>query len=88
MRFLILFFVMLPSCLIAQEKIGNKIYKYGSLNSSIHGTTLISFEEAQPKTMSKTLQYFSKVGVDSKSWNSLFLPGSEIFELIHDSNFE
>lgn len=84
---------MLPTCLMAQEKIGNKIYKYGSINSSVNGTTLISFDEAQAKTMSKTLQYFSKAGVDSRSWNSIFLPGTEVSEsdfskMLDDSNIQ
>jgi hypothetical protein len=65
---------------MAQEKIGNKIYKYGDVYHAIEGNTLISFEEADAKTMSKTLEYFSDTGAPVKSWNSLFLPGSNVAE--------
>jgi hypothetical protein len=71
---------MLPSFLMAQEKIGNKIYKYGDLYNSIEGATLISFDEAKAKLMSKTLKYFSEAGANIKSYNSLFLPGTEVSE--------
>jgi len=80
MKRLILCFVVLPWCLIAQEKIGNKIYKYGDVYHSILGNTLISFEEADAKSMSKTLGYFSKAGANVKSFNSLFLPGTKVSE--------
>lgn len=80
MKRLLLLFLVLPSFLMAQEKIGNKIYKYGELYHSIQGTTLISFEEADAKTMNKTLEYFSKVGAPVKSMNSVFLPGTEVSE--------
>ena len=65
---------------MAQEKIGNKIYKYGNVYHSILGPTLISFDEADAKTMNKTLEYFSKAGAYVKSWNTLFLPGSNVSE--------
>ncbi|AUC15498.1 hypothetical protein BTO06_10255 [Tenacibaculum sp. SZ-18] len=64
----------------AQEKIGNKIYKYGDLYHSIEGATLISFDEAKAKLMSKTLEYFTDAGAKIKSYNSLFFPGSEVSE--------
>ena len=75
-----LLFVLVPSFLMAQEKIGNKIYKYGDVYQSIQGPTLIAFDEADAKTMSKTLEYFSKAGAYVKSWNTLFLPGSNVTE--------
>ena len=80
MKRLILLLLVVPCCLMAQEKIGNKIYKYGDVYHAIEGTTLISFEEAEAKTMSKTLEYFSDTGAPVKSWNSLFLPGSNVAE--------
>ena len=80
MKRLILLLLAVPCCLMAQEKIGNKIYKYGDVYHAIEGNTLISFEEADAKTMSKTLEYFSDAGAPVKSWNSLFLPGSNVAE--------
>ena len=80
MKRLILLLLVVPCCLMAQEKIGNKIYKYGDVYHAIEGNTLISFEEADAKTMSKTLEYFSDTGAPVKSWNSLFLPGSNVAE--------
>ncbi len=80
MKRLILLLLLVPCCLMAQEKIGNKIYKYGDVYHAIEGNTLISFEEADAKTMSKTLEYFSDTGAPVKSWNSLFLPGSNVAE--------
>lgn len=77
----LLLFLLLPTCLMAQEKIGNKIYKYGELYHSIQGNTLISFNEADARLMNKTLGYFSKAGAkDITSWNSIFLPGTEVSE--------
>lgn len=80
MKKLLLVLLFLPLSLTAQEKIGNKIYKYGDVYHAIQGATLISFDEAQAKTMSKTLEYFSKAGANAKSFNSIFLPGSEVSE--------
>ncbi len=80
MKRLILLLLVVPCCLMAQEKIGNKIYKYGDVYHAIEGNTLISFEDADAKTMSKTLEYFSDTGAPVKSWNSLFLPGSNVAE--------
>ena len=80
MKHFILLFVLFPSCLMAQEKIGNKIYKYGDVYHSIQGTTLILFEGADAKLMSKTLEYFSEAGANAKSFNSLFFPGTELSE--------
>jgi hypothetical protein len=70
----------MPACIFAQEKIGNKIYKYGEIYHSIEGATLISFESANAKLMSKTLEYFSDAGANIKSLNSVFLPGTEVSE--------
>lgn len=80
MKKLFLLLLLLPSFLMAQEKIGNKIYKYGDVYHSVQGATAISFNEAQAKTMSKTLEYFSKAGANVKSLNSIILPGSEVSE--------
>ena len=80
MKRLLLVLLVLPSFLMAQEKIGNKIYKYGDLYHSIEGATLISFDEAKAKLMSKTLEHFSDAGANIKSYNSLFLPGTEVSE--------
>ena len=77
---LLLLLLVLPSFVMAQEKIGNKIYKYGDLYHSIKGTTVISFEEAKAKSISKTIEYFSKAGANVKSLKSLYLPGTEISE--------
>ena len=51
MKKILLLLAMLPSCLMAQEKIGNKIYKYGDLYHAIEGTTLLSFEKAEAKIL-------------------------------------
>jgi len=77
---LLLLLLVLPSFVMAQEKIGNKIYKYGDLYHSIQGTTVISFEQAKAKSISKTIEYFSKAGANVKSLKSLYLPGTEISE--------
>jgi transglutaminase/protease-like cytokinesis protein 3 len=67
--------------MMAQEKIGNKIYKYGEVYHSIEGTTIISFDDAKAKTMSKTLGYFSDAGAKNiKSYTSIFLPGTDVSE--------
>jgi hypothetical protein len=80
MKNLLLLLLMLPSFFMAQEKIGNKIYKYGDLYHSIQGKSVISFEKAKAKSMSKTIEYFSKAGARIISMNSIFLPGTEISE--------
>jgi transglutaminase/protease-like cytokinesis protein 3 len=77
----LLLLLVFPCFVIAQEKIGNKIYKYGEVYHSIEGSSLISFDEAKAKTMSKTLEYFSDAGAKSiKSYTSIFLPGTEVSE--------
>lgn len=81
MKNILLFVLVLPSFLIAQEKIGNKIYKYGEVYHSIEGNTIISFDDAKAKTMSKTLEYFSDAGAKKiKSYTSIFLPGTDVSE--------
>lgn len=81
MKKLLLLVLVLPLFVMAQEKIGNKIYKYGDLYHSIEGATLISFDGAKAKTMSKTLEYFSDAGAKNiKSYTSLFLPGTDVSE--------
>ena len=80
MKRLLFLLLVLPSLVMAQEKIANKIYKYGDVYHSIEGATLISFDEAKAKTMSKTLEYFSEVGANIKSYTSLFLPGTVVSE--------
>ena len=81
MKRLLLLVLVLPSFMMAQEKIGNKIYKYGEVYHSIQGSTLISFDNAKAKTMSKTLEYFSDAGAKNiKSYTSLFLPGTDVSE--------
>lgn len=76
----LLLLLVLPTLVLAQEKIGNKIYKYGDLYHAVHGPTVVSFEGAKAKTMNKTLEYFTKAGANIKSLNSLYLPGTEISE--------
>ncbi|WP_146104765.1 hypothetical protein [Tenacibaculum sp. SG-28] len=80
MKHLLVLFLVVPSFFMAQEKIGNKIYKYGDLYHAIEGPTLISFKDAKAKTMSKTLEYFSDAGANVKSLSSLFMPGVEVSE--------
>ena len=81
MKRLLLFILVLPSFVLAQEKIGNKIYKYGEVYHSIEGATLISFDGAKAKTMSKTLEYFFDAGAKNiKSYTSIFLPGTDVSE--------
>ncbi len=81
MKRLLLLALVLPSLVMAQEKIGNKIYKYGDVYHSIKGATIISFDKAKAKTMSKTLEYFSDAGAKNiKSYTSLFLPGTDVSE--------
>lgn len=64
----------------SQEKIGNKIYKYGDVTESIQGRTLIAFEEADAELKNKTVQYFQNKDIDAESWSSIFLPGTEYSE--------
>jgi hypothetical protein len=90
---LLLLLLVLHSFIFAQDKIGNKIYKYGDLYHSIQGTTVISFEQAKAKAMSKTIEYFSKAGANVKSLKSLYLPGTEISEdnfvnMLNENNIE
>ncbi len=78
MKRLILLLLVVPCYLLAQEKIGNKIYKYGDVYHVIEGTSLIAFEEAEAPV---------------KSWNSLFLPGSNVAEdefndILNNNNIE
>ncbi len=89
MKRLLLLVLVLPSFVMAQEKIGNKIYKYGDVYHSIGGATLVSFEKAKAKTMSKTLEYFSDAGAKNiKSYTSLFLPGTEVSEHMFTSTLD
>ena len=76
----LLLLLVLPTLVLAQEKIGNKIYKYGDIYHAVHGPTVVSFEGAKAKTMNKTLEYFTKAGANIRSLNSLYLPGTEISE--------
>lgn len=81
--------LVLPSFVMAQEKIGNKIYKYGDVYHSIEGATLVCFDEAKAKTMSKTLEYFSDAGAKNiKSYTSIFLPGTEVSESTFTSTLD
>ncbi len=81
MKRLLILVLVLPLFVMAQEKIGNKIYKYGDVYHSIEGATIISFDEAKAKTMSKTLEYFSDAGAKNiNSYTSIFLPGSDVSE--------
>ena len=89
MKRLLLLALVLPTFVMAQEKIGNKIYKYGEVYHSIKGATLISFDKAKAKTMSKTLEYFSDAGAKNiKSYTSLFLPGTAVSETTFTSTLD
>jgi len=77
---LFLIFLMFSFNSLAQEKIGNKLYKYGNLENTINGATLISLGDFDAKLKRKTIDYFSKAGIDAKSWSSLFIPGLESSE--------
>ena len=72
MKYFLFLFMLVPTCILAQEKIGNKIYKYGDLYHAVHGSTVVTFEDAKAKTMNKTLEYFTKAGAKIKSLNSLY----------------
>ena len=88
MKRLLLLVLVLPSFMMAQEKIGNKIYKYGDVYHSIKGATLISFDKAKAKTMSKTLEYFFDAGAKNiKSYTSIFLPGTDVSETTFKNTF-
>lgn len=81
MKRLLTLVLVLPSFVLAQEKIGNKIYKYGEVDHSIEGATIVSFDNAKAKTMSKTLEYFADAGAKNiKSYTSIFLPGTDVSE--------
>ena len=59
--------ISIATLVLAQEKIGNKIYKYGDIYHAVHGPTVVSFEGAKAKTMNKTLEYFTKAGANIRS---------------------
>lgn len=86
-------FLFVSTSIIAQEKIGNKIYLYGNLEKSISGKTLISYGIADPKGEIKIIDKFRDYGVDVISWNKLFIPGydysdSEINDSIDENNIQ
>lgn len=89
--FILLFFT--TASIIAQEKIGNKIYLYGNLENSIEGKTLIHYGINDPKGENRIINNFGKYGVDIASWNKFFLPGyeysdSEINEVISTNEIQ
>jgi len=59
----------------SQEKIGNKVYLYGNLESSINGKTLLFYGVEDPKGENGILKRFKDKGVNVISWNKIFLPG-------------
>lgn len=60
----------------AQEKIGNKVYSYGVLKGSIVGKTLVYFGINDPKSEIKIMKRFQELGINSISYNSIFIPGT------------
>ncbi|QDH80231.1 hypothetical protein FKX85_14750 [Echinicola soli] len=76
--FLIITGLMVASVqsVLAQKKVGSRIYKYGILKDQFENKVLVSFEEADPKLKNKTVKYFEKKDLVSLSWDDLFIPGS------------
>jgi tetratricopeptide (TPR) repeat protein len=83
----ILLFVTLvvTNTAFSQEKIGNKVYSYGILKGSIIGKTLIYFGINDPKSEIKILKRFQELGINSISYNSLFIPGTNYTEAEQNS---
>ncbi len=78
----ILLFVTLvvTNTAFSQEKIGNKVYSYGILKGSIIGKTLVYFGINDPKSEIKIMKRFQELGINSISYNSLFIPGTNYTE--------
>lgn len=90
---ILLLLIFVSTSIIAQEKIGNKIYLYGNLENSVSGSTLVSYGIEDPKGEVKTIDKFREYGVDVISWNKLFMPGynysdSEINDTIDENNIQ
>lgn len=64
----------------SQEKIGNKVYSYGVLKGSIVGNTLIYFGINDPKSEIKIMKRFQELGINSISYNTIFIPGTNYTE--------
>jgi len=59
----------------AQEKIGNKMYLYGSLDEVIKGNIIVNYTFDDSKGAAKTIKTFKRIGVDAINWSSVFMPG-------------
>mgnify|MGYP004417265245 CR=1 FL=1 len=66
----------LSNAVVSQEKIGNKVFVYGKLEGSIVGKTLIYFTKKDPKSEIKIIKRFKELGINSVSWNNIFIPGT------------
>jgi tetratricopeptide (TPR) repeat protein len=68
--------LVMTNVMVSQEKIGNKVFFYGNLEGSIVGKTLIYFGVNDPKSEMKIIKSFKELGINSVSWNNMFIPGT------------
>ena len=77
-------FTLIALCItltaLGQEKIGNKMYMYGSIDGVIMGKTLVNYAFEDPKGATKTVKTFKGIGVDASNWTSVFMPGVQFTE--------
>ena len=73
--FAFLSLLFITAIIYGQEKIGNKLYLYGNLENSVKGKTLIFYGVDDPKGEIKIIERFKDNGIESISWNKLFIPG-------------
>nr|WP_315160837.1 tetratricopeptide repeat protein [uncultured Flavobacterium sp.] len=66
----------MTNVIVSQEKIGNKVFLYGNLEGSIVGKTLIYFGVNDPKSEIKIIKRFKELGINTVSWNNIFIPGT------------
>lgn len=71
--------------IISQEKIGNKVYLYGNLKGSVIGNTLVSYNVNDPKSEIKIMNRFKEMGINTISWNKIFIPNYKYSEAEHIS---
>jgi tetratricopeptide (TPR) repeat protein len=75
-KLILIMLLTMSNVIMSQEKIGNKIFLYGKLEGSIVGKTLIYFVEEDPKSEIKIIKRFKELGINTVSWNNLFIPGT------------
>ena len=79
--FLLVFTMSFTLSTYGQDKIGNKMYLYGSIEGVIKGKTLVNYTFDDPKGIAKTVKAFKGIGVDASNWYSVFMPGTEYTDM-------